>query len=121
MLGGFEWWKYFCLAIGCAILAFGNVVGDGHSIFSKQNSRPFLEVLMIHAVFLTILLGLMRFADYIEPALPHWLTYRFSPDPDEWKLSILDWSFLLTFFAMSIIERLWLYMEADTNSNEPEE
>ena len=127
MLEGFEWSNYFCLAIVYTMFAFGNLTKggrfiffteDGRFTFFKRSSRPFLEILMIHSVFLTVLLWLMQLGDYVEPALPQWLTNTFS-----WhsETSILDLLFLAIILVMVIIERRWLYVEADIGSTEPED
>jgi hypothetical protein len=97
----------------------GGVFNNAPPIFSKRNARSLAEIVSIHAVFLTILLWLIQFADYIEPSLPEWAT-----DPigsGSRRLSVLEIVLILTMVGVHFIERRWLYVEIETAAPDVED
>lgn len=110
----FPWPVYVLAGAAYSALAFrGELPREGALIFSKQNARPLSTILAIHLAFLTILLGLLWLAPYIEPFLPIWLTddtylvgYHGS------TYSVLEYLFIFLMIGMHCLERRWLYLKA---------
>lgn len=74
-----------------------------------SNIRPRPAILIVHAVFLAILMGVMQIAAYIAPFLPSGMIEP-NPNPGRGQgSSTLDFLFLLLLAVLGIVERGWLF------------
>ena len=111
LLQNFSWVKYAFWGAFYTILGLLGLVkmSEVRLIFSRQNARPLSAILVIHAVFLAILLGVMQNAAYIAPFLPNWMLEQ-SQSRRGRGSTFFGFLFVLTLVALLVIERRWIYV-----------
>jgi hypothetical protein len=107
----FSWTVYAIVAVVYTAFVFWRELAkDGPFIFSRNNARSKLQVLLAHAMFLTILLFGYLICTEVVPVLPFWMTdtvrLRHSG-----RASLADGFSFLVAFGMAYFERKWLYRE----------
>lgn len=76
----FSWALFVVIAVVYSAFVFWlEFAKDGPFIFSRNNVRTRSQVLLAHAMFLTILLCCYRICTYMIPTLPFWITDTFRP------------------------------------------
>ncbi|HEY2472649.1 MAG TPA: hypothetical protein VGI45_32990 [Terracidiphilus sp.] len=109
----FSWTRYAIVAVVYTASVFWfELAKDGPFIFSRNNTRSKLQVLLAHAMFLTILLCGYRICTEIVPALPFWMTDTFRLKRSS-RASFADIISCLVAFGMAYFERNWLYREPE--------
>lgn len=86
-------------------------------VFSTKNTVPLSKVLLVHLTFLTIILVGFKCISYIMFYFPDWLTdetIRFRGG----AFSGLELMVIVSMMIMHIIERKWIYVEAETDVSE---
>jgi hypothetical protein len=81
-------------------------------VFSRQNAKPLSSILTIHFEFLALLWGLMWSASLFYPRLPVWIT---DTSISRRGYTYLDLLFVLVMGVMYLIERRWIYLEAESD------
>jgi NADH:ubiquinone oxidoreductase subunit 2 (subunit N) len=105
----FSWGRFAIIALVYTAFVFWiELAKDGPFIFSRDNLRSRPQVLLAHAMFLTILLCCYRLSTFIVPMLPFWMTdtYRVSRSTRSSFAEIVP---CLAALGMAYFERRWLY------------
>jgi uncharacterized sodium:solute symporter family permease YidK len=111
-----SWLIYAAVALGYTVFLIGwCYIKDSAPIFSKRNSRPIQMVIWAHLVSVVILLELTWFAIYIYPSLPDWLTN----DGHGSTRSIFSCLVISGLVVFGFIERRWIYVEVESDSDDP--
>jgi len=111
----FSWWVF--LGAGLLFTAFiftGIFWKNGPLVLSKRNAKPVSSVLTIHAEFLLVLFVLMWGAPFLYPALPGWMTDTFYARGT--TVSTVDVVFIVLMAIMHLIERRWIYQDAEADA-----
>jgi hypothetical protein len=113
----FSWALFAVIAVVYSAFVFWlELAKDGPFIFSRNNVRTRLQVLLAHAMFLTILLCCYRICTYLVPALPFWMTDTFRLTTRS-KTSFAAIVLCLAALGMAYFERKWLYRERTESRN----
>jgi hypothetical protein len=108
------WFLYAGSAVFYSALVFrGEFPRKDGEILSERNARPLSSILTIHGAFLAFLLFSIWWARSIYPALPDWLTDKHG------RTSTFEFLFIVAAVGMHMIERRWLYVEAETAVADP--
>jgi hypothetical protein len=103
------WFLYAGCAVFYTALVFrGEFPRKGAMILSERNGRSLSAILTIHGAFLAFLLLSIWDARSFYPALPDWLTDKHG------RGSNFEFLFCVAVAGMHMIERRWLYVEAET-------
>ena len=109
----FSWWAYLFVALTYTALVFsGEFKRDGPHIFAKDNARSFLQILIGHCAYVTILLCVLRSTSYTLPWLPLWMTNTFRV-PRGTRASIADFAFAAIGLVMIHFEWKLLYVKLE--------
>jgi hypothetical protein len=105
----FSWGRFAIIAVVYTAFVFWvELAKDGPFIFSRDNLRSRPQVLLAHAMFVTILLCCYRLSTFLVPMLPFWMTdtYRVSRST---RSSFAEIVLCLAALGMAYFERRWLY------------
>ena len=106
------WLKYLLVGIAYTIFVFWySLTKDEARILSKQNVTPRSTIIVVHLLYLALIFSFMPFIPRIEGALPDWMTVRHGR-----MGSIFVVMLLLAALILRIIERHFIYVEAETES-----
>lgn len=107
----FSWARFSVVAVVYSAAVFWiELAKDGPFMFSRKNARSKLQVLLAHAIFLTILFCGYRICNGVVPALPFWMTDTFRLRYSG-RASFADTISILLALGMALFERKWLYRE----------
>ena len=107
------WLKYLLVGIAYTIFVFWySLTKDEARILSKQNVTPRSTIIVVHLLYLALIFSFMPFIPRIEGALPDWMTVRHGR-----MGSIFGVMLLLAALILRIIERHFIYAEAETESS----
>ncbi len=107
----FSWSRFAVIAVVYTAVVFWlELAKDGPFILSRKNERSRLQVLLAHALCLTILICGYRVCTYMVPMMPFWMADTFRLRHSN-RASFIDILLFLTALAMAYSERKWLYRE----------
>jgi hypothetical protein len=102
------WFLYAGSAVFYSALVFrGEFPRKDGKILSERNARSLSAILTIHGAFLAFLLLSIWDTRSFYPALLDWLTDRHG------RTSTFEFLFIIAVSGMHMIERRWLYVEAE--------
>jgi hypothetical protein len=99
-----SWTWYVAGLLFYSVFVFGNAYFEDKSIlFSSQDHRSKLRLLIVHCICMALLLALLQFALYIQPYLPASLLSRGSK-----ARSWLEFLLIALLMAVFFVEENWL-------------
>jgi hypothetical protein len=109
----FSWWAYLFVALAYTTLVFwAEFKTERRHIFAGDNARSFLQILIGHFAYVTVLLCVLRSASYTLPWMPLWMTNKFSV-PRGTRASVADFAFAPIGLIMIHFERKLLYVKRE--------
>jgi uncharacterized membrane protein (DUF485 family) len=116
----FSWWVFVAAGFFYTVMAFSPVLHkESGLVFTKRNAKPLSAILTVHLEFLMILFGLMWIAPFLYPRLPGWLIDTVIVRGA--THSIADIFFVFVMAIMYLVERRYIYVEADTQLSKAEQ
>ena len=107
------WLKYLLVGIAYTFFVFWlSLEEDQAQILSKRNVTPRSTIIVVHLLYLALIFSFMPFIPRIKGALPDWMTVRHGR-----MGSIFGVMLLLAALILRIIERHFIYVEAETESS----
>jgi hypothetical protein len=104
----FSWWGYLFIGFLYSTFVFSKEVPeDRPSIFSMQNKRSPVQILLMHSSFLALLYLVARMFAHIAGYLPHWITNEY--DMGEGSLSVADVLFFIGAALLAAYEKHVLF------------